>query len=135
MNLFRHPVSLLRRTESLQSTLLAVAFWTLAVMALTSARDLHLWGAPQVVGVIARATMACVVILVGLVGIRCLIAWRKSRSRVSVLSTLGGMPGVFLIGAVASYLAIGFAGMDEADWQPGTAETLRFLVLSFGVCW
>ncbi len=133
MFLFRHPVLLLRRSEALQTALIAVAFWTLAVIALTGARELHLWGMPQVVGVIARATMACIVILVGLVGIRCLFAWRKSGSRLSVLSTVGGMPGVLLLGAVASYLAIGFAVMDEADWRPGTAGTLRFMVLGFGV--
>ncbi len=136
MFLFRHPVLLLRRSEALQTAPITVAFWTLAVIALTSLRDLHLWGMPQVEVVIARATMACIVILVGLVGlvgIRCLFAWRKSGSRVSVLSTVGGMPGVLLLGAVASYLAIGFAVMDEADWRPGTAESLRFAVLSFGV--
>ena len=133
MFLFRHPVLLLRRSEALQTAPIKVAFWTLAVIALTSLRDLHLWGMPQVEVVIARATMACMVILVGLVGTRCLFAWRKSGSRVSVLSTVGGMPGVLLLGAVASYLAIGFAVMDEADWRPGTAESLRFAVLSFGV--
>ena len=113
--------------------LIAVAFWALAIIALTSLQTLHLWGMPQVVGVIARATMACVVILVGLVGIRCLFAWRKSGSSVPVLSALGGMPGVLLFGAVASYLAIGVVVMDEASWQPGTAEGLKYAVLSFGV--
>ena len=133
MILFRHPASLLRRTESLQTALIAVAFWALAIIALTSLRTLHLWGMPQVASVIARATMACVVILVGLVGIRCLFAWRRSGSSVPVLSALGGMPSVLLFGAVASYLAIGVAVMDEASWQPGTAEGLKYAVLSFGV--
>ena len=133
MILFRHPASLLRRTEPFQTALIAVAFWALAIIALTSLRYLHLWGMPQVVGVIAWATMACVVILVGLVGIRCLFAWRKSGSSVPVLSALGGMPGVLLFGAVASYLAIGVAMMDEASWQPGTAEGLKYAVLCFGV--
>ena len=133
MILFRHPASLLRRTESLQTALIAVAFWALAIIVLTSLRTLHLWGMPQVASVIARATMACVVILVGLVGIRCLFAWRKSGSSVPVLSALGGMPGVLLFGAVASYLAIGVAVMDEASWQPGTAEGLKYAVLCFGV--
>ena len=113
--------------------LIAVAFWALAIIALTSLRYLHLWGMPQVVGVIARATMACVVVLVGLVGIRCLFAWWKSGSSAPVLSALGGMPGVLLFGAVASYLAIGVAVMDEASWQPGTAERLKYAVLCFGV--
>ncbi len=113
--------------------LIAVAFWALAIIALTSLRTLHLWGMPQVMGVIARATMACVVVLVGLVGIRCLFAWRRSGSSVPVLSALGGMPGVLLFGAVASYLAIGVAVMDETSWQPGTAEELKYAVLSFGV--
>ena len=43
------------------------------------------------------------------------------------------MPGVLLFGAVASYLAIGFAGTDEAAWRPGTAGTLLHSVLCFGV--
>ena len=124
---------LLRRTEPLRTALIAVAFWVLAVMALTSLRHLHLWGMPQVMGVVARATMACVVILVGLVGIRCLFVWRKSGVGDSVLSTLGGTPGVLLLGAVGSYLAIGVAGMDEAGWRGDTAGSVRYAVLCFGV--
>ena len=123
----------LRRTEPLRTALIAVAFWALAVMALTSLRHLHLWGMPQVEIVVVWATMACVVILVGLVGIRCLFVWRKSGVGDSVLSTLGGTPGVLLLGAVASYLAIGVAGMDEADWRGDTAGSVRYAVLCFGV--
>ncbi len=125
--------SFLRRSEPLRTELIAVAFWVLAVVTLTGMRDLHLWGMPQVVGLTARATMACVVTLVGLVGVRRSIAWRKSGSRVSVLSALGGMPGVLLFAAVASYLAIGVALMDEADWRPDTAGSVRYAILGFGV--
>ena len=133
MSLFRHTASLLRRTESLQAALTAAAFWTLAAIALAGLRDLHLWGMPQVVGVTARATMACVIVLAGMAGIRCLADWPKSGLRASVLGAIGGMPGLLLIGAVASYLAIGVAVMDDADWTPDMAATVRYAVLCLGV--
>ena len=124
----------MRRTESLQATLVAVAFWTLAVIVLTNLRDVHLGGMPQVEVVIARATIACCVLLLGLVGARRLIAWRKSGSLVSLRGTLGGTPGLLLFAAVASYLAIGAAALDvEAISQPETAGGLKYRVLQFGV--
>ena len=134
MILFRHPASLLRRTESLRTTLIAVAFWTLAVIALTNLRYLHLWGLPQVEVIIVRATMACSVLLLGLVGARCVIAWRKSGSLAPIRSTLGGTPGMLLFAAVASYLAIGASVLGvEAIREPDTAGSLRYHVLHFGV--
>ena len=66
MILFRHPTSLLRRSESLQTTLIVAAFWTLAVVALTNLRTIHFGGMPQVELVVARATMVCCVLLFGL---------------------------------------------------------------------
>ena len=123
-----------RRTESLRTTLVAVAFWTLAVIALTNLRYVHLGGMPQVEVVIARVTMACCVLLLGLVGARRLIAWRKSGSLVSLRGTLGGTPGLLLFAAVASYLVIGAAALGvEAISQPETAESLKYRVLQFGV--
>ena len=137
MILFRHTVSLLRRTDpqgvSFQAALTVVAFWTLAVIALAGLRDLHLWGMPQVVGVTARVTMACVIVLAGLAGIRYLTYRPKSGLRASVLGAMGGIPGMLLIGAAASYLAIGVAVMDDADWLPDTAATVRYAVLRLGV--
>ena len=114
--------------------LIAVAFWTLAVIALTNLRSLHLWGLPQVEMIIARATMACSVILLGLVGARCVTAWRKSGSLAPIWRTLGGTPGMLLFAAVASYLAIGAAVLGiEAIREPDTAASLRYRVLHFGV--
>ena len=134
MILFRHPASLLRRSESLQTTLIAVAFWTLAVIALTNLRYLHLWGLPQVEVIIVRATMACSVLLLGLVGVRCVIAWRKSGSLAPIRRTLGGTPGMVLFAAVASYLAIGASVLGvEAIREPDTAGSLAYHVLLLGM--
>ena len=131
---FRHPTSLLRLPESLRITLIAVAFWTLAVIALTSLRYLHLWGMPQVEVVIAWATMACCVLLLGLVGARCLSACRQSGSLAPIRRTLGGTPGMLLFGAVASYLAIGAAVLGlEAIREPDTIGLLKYHVLLLGV--
>ena len=114
--------------------LIAVAFWTLAVIALTNLRSLHLWGLPQVEVSIARATMACSVLLLCLVGSQCVMAWRKSGSLAPIRRTLGGMPGMLLFAAVASYLAIGAAVLGvEAIREPDTAGSLRYHVLYFGV--
>ena len=134
MILFRHPASLLRRSESLRTTLIAVAFWTLAVIALTNLRYLHLWGLPQVEVIIVRATMACSVLLLGLVGVRCVIAWRKSGSLAPIRRTLGGTPGMVLFAAVASYLAIGASVLGvEAIREPDTAGSLAYHVLLLGM--
>ncbi len=134
MILFRHPASLLRRSEPLRPALIAAAFWTLAVIALTNPRDLHLGGLPQVEGVVARATMVCCVFLLGLVGARCVTDWRKSGSFVPVRTTLGGTPGVLLFGAVASYLAIGASVLGIAAIRdPATAAFLNYHVLLLGV--
>ena len=123
-----------RRTASLQITLIAVAFWTLAVIALTNLRYLHLWGMPQVEVAIAWATMACCALLLGLVGAQRLIAWRKSGSLVSLRGALGGTPGMLLFGAVASYLAIGAAVLGlEAIREPDTLGLLKYHVLLLGV--
>ena len=104
---FRHPASLLRRSEPLRTALIAAAFWTLAVIALTNLRYVHLGGMPQIEAIVARATMVCCILLLGLVGARCVMAWRKSGSLAPLRRTLGGTPGMLLFGAVASYLAIG----------------------------
>ena len=122
------------RTALLQTTLITVPFWTLAVIALTNLGHAHLGGGAQVEVVIARATMTCCVLLLGLVGVRRLIAWRKSGSLVSLRVALDGMPGMLLFAAVASYLAIGAAVLGvEAISQPETAESLKYRVLQFGV--
>ena len=134
MILFRHPTSLLRRSESLQTTLIVAAFWTLAVIALTNLRDLHLWGMPQVEMVVAQVTMVCCVLLFGLVGARCVTAYRKSGSFVPIRRTLGGTPGMLLFTAVASYLAIGASVLGvEAIREPDTAGLLKYHVLLLGV--
>ena len=114
--------------------LIAVAFWTLAVIALTNLRYLQLWGLPQAEVIIARATMACSVFLLGLVGVRCVMAWRKSGSLAPIRRTLGGTPGMVLFAAVASYLAIGASVLGvEAIREPDTAGSLRYHVLLLGV--
>ena len=134
MIVFRQPVSPQRRRELLRTTLIAAAFWTLAVIAITNPRDLHLGGLPQVEGVVARATMVCCVFLLVLVGARCVMAWRKSGSFVPVRTTLGGTPGMLLFGAVASYLAIGASVLGiEAIQEPDTAGLLKYHVLLLGV--
>ena len=134
MILFRHPASLLRRTEPLRTALIAAAFWTLAVIALTNLRDLHLGGLPPVEGVVARATMVCCVFVSGLVGARCVTACRKSGSFVPVRTMLGGTPGMLLFGAVASYLVIGASAPGvEAIREPDTAGLWNYQVLSLGV--
>ena len=134
MILFRHPASLLRRSEPLQTALIAAAFWTLAVIALTNLRLLYLGGTPQVEEVVAWATMACCILLLGLVGARCAMAWRKSGSLAPIRRTLGGTPGMLLFGAAASYLAIGASvlGM-EANREPDTAGLWKYHVLLLGV--
>ena len=133
-SLFRHPAWLLRRTEPLRTTLIAVAFWTLAVIALTNLRYVHLGGMPKVEVLTARATMACCALLLSLVGARCVMAWRKSGSLAPIRRTLGGTPGMLLFAAVASYLAIGASvlGM-EAIREPDTAGLLKYSVLHLGV--
>ena len=131
---FQHPASLLRRTESFQATLIAIAFWTLAVITLTSLRYLHLWGLPSVEVVIARATMVCCVLLLGLVGARRLIACRKSGSLAPIRGALGGTPGMLLFAAVASYLAIGAAVLGvEAIREPDTVGIFKYHILLLGV--
>ena len=126
--------SFLSRGESLRTTLIAVAFWTLAVITLTSLRNLHLWGLPQVEFLAVRVTMVCCAVLLGLVGARGVIAWRKSGSLASIRRTLGGTPGMLLFAGVASYLVIGAAVLGvEAIREPGMAGNLRFHVLHLGV--
>ena len=126
--------SFLSRGESLRTTLIAVAFWTLAVITLTSLRNLHLWGLPQVELLAVRVTMVCCAVLLGLVGARGVIAWRKSGSFASIRRTLGGTPGMLLFAGVASYLVIGAAVLGvEAIREPGMAGNLRFHVLHLGV--
>ena len=130
----RHPASLLPGAESLQNGLITVAFWTLAVMTLTSLRDLHLWGLPQVEVLTARVTMVCCAVLLGLVGARCVIAWRKSGSLAPIRRSLGGTPGMLLFAGVASYLVIGAAVLGvEAIREPGIAGELRYRFLHFGM--
>ena len=134
MIVFRHPASPQRRRELLRITLIAAAFWTLAVIAITNPRDLHLGGLPQIEGVVARATMVCCVFLLVLVAARCVMAWRKSGSFVPVRTMLGGTPGMLLFGAVASYLAIGASVLGiEAIREPDTAGLLKYHVLLLGV--
>ena len=126
--------SFLRRSEPLRTALIAAAFWTLAVIALTNLRYMHLWGLPQVEAVVARGTMVCCVLLFGLVGVRCVMACRESGSFVPIRKTLGGTPGLLLIVAVASYLAIGASVLGiEAIREPDTAEFLKYHVLLLGV--
>ena len=131
---FRHPASLMRPTAPLQTALIAAAFWTLAVIALTNLRYLHLGGLPQVEGIVARATMVCCVLLLGLVGARCVMAWPKSGSLAPVWNTLGGTPGMLLLGAVASYMAIGVLVLGvEAIREPAMAGLLKYQLLHLGV--
>ena len=124
----------LHRTEPLQTALIAIAFWALAAMALASLRYLHLWGMPQVEIFVAKATIACCVVLLGLVAARRFVARRTSAPPIPVLRSVGGTPGVLLFAAVASYLVIGTTVLVvEANWQPETAESLRYRVLCLGV--
>ena len=119
--------------EPLRNALTAAAFWTLAVLALINLRDLHLWESPQVEVLVARATMASCGLLLGLVGIWCVVAWRRSGSLAPVRRTLGGTPGILLFAGVASYLAIGTAMLDVEAQGPDRAGHLRYYVLHFGV--
>ena len=124
----------LRRSEPLRTALIAAAFWTLAVIALTNLRYMHLWGLPQVEAVVARGTMVCCVLLFGLVGVRCVMACRESGSFVPIRTTLGGTPGLLLIVAVASYLAIGASVLGvKAIREPDMAAYLRYHVLLLGM--
>ena len=114
--------------------MIAAAFWTLAVIALTNLRYVHLGGLPQVEVVVARATMACCVFLLGLVGARCVMAWRKSGSPAPLRTTLGGTPGMLLFGAVASHLAIGASVLGvEAVREPDMVGFLKYDALHLGV--
>ena len=118
----------------LQTALIAAAFWMLAVIALTELRYVHLGGLPQVVPIVARATMVCCVLLFGLVGARCMMAWRKSGSLGPIRRTLGGTPGMLLFAAVASYLAIGTSVLGvEGIREPDTAGLLKHHILLLGV--
>ena len=119
--------------EPLRNALTAAAFWTLAVLALINLRDLHLWESPQVEVLVARATMASCTLLLGLVGIWCVVAWRRSGSLAPVRRTLGGTPGILLFAGVASYLAIGTAMLEVEAQGPDSAGHLRYYVLHFGV--
>ena len=119
--------------EPLRNALTAAAFWTLAVLALINLRDLHLWESPQVEVLVARATMASCALLLGLVGIWCVVAWRRSGSLAPVRRTLGGTPGILLFAGVASYLAIGTAMLDVEAQGPDRTGHLRYYVLHFGV--
>ncbi len=132
--LFGHPASLLRRREALPTSLIAVAFWGLAFATLTDLRYLPLRGLPEFEAMVARATMAFVVVLLGLVAVRSAIAWRKSRSFAPVRRTLGETPGMLLLGAVASYLAIGALALGaEAMREPAALDRLTYQLLHFGV--
>ena len=129
-----HVDSLLRRTGPLQGVLIAVAFWTLAAMALINLRELHLWGMPGVQFMGAWATMLCCLIVVSLAGIRYWDSRREPVWSVSLWRQSIGTPGLLLFTAVASYLAIGAAVLViEGSWQPDTADRLKYRVLHFGV--
>ena len=118
----------------LQTALIAAAFWTLAVIALTELRYVYLGGLPQVVAIVARTAMVCCVLLFGLVGAGCMMAWRKTGSLSPIRRTLGGTPGMMLFAAVASYLAIGASVLGvEAIREPDTAELLKYGILLLGV--
>ena len=65
--LFGHPASLLRRREALSASLIAVAFWGLAFATQTNLRYLPLRGLPEFEAMVARAMMAFVAVLLGLV--------------------------------------------------------------------
>ncbi len=134
MLLFRHPASLLHRTEPIQTALIAAAFWTLAVIALAELRYVHLGGLPQVQLIVARAAVLCCILVFGLVGTRCAMAWRKSGSLGAIRRMLGGTPGMLLFAAVASYLAIGASALGaEAIREQDTPELLKYHVLLLGV--
>ena len=113
--------------EPLRNALTAAAFWTLAVLALINLRDLHLWESPQVEVLVARATMASCALLLGLVGIWCVVAWRRSGSLAPVRRTLGGTPGILLFAGVASYLAIGTAMLDVEAQGPDRGRAPEIL--------
>ena len=132
--LFGHPASLLRRREALPTSLIAVAFWGLAFATLTNLRYLPLRGLPEFEAMVARATMAFVAVLLGLVAVRSVIAWRKSRSFAPIRRTLGETPGMLLLGAVASYLAIGALALGaEAMREPAALDRMTYQLLHFGV--
>ena len=132
--LFGHPASLLRRREALPTSLIAVAFWGLAFATLTNLRYLPLRGLPEFEAMVAKATMAFVAVLLGLVAVRSVIAWRKSRSFAPIRRTLGETPGMLLLGAVASYLAIGALALGaEAMREPAALDRLKYQLLHFGV--
>ena len=123
MILFRHP-----------STLIAAAFWTLAVIALTNLRSVHFGGLPQLQIIVAWATLALCAVLLGVVGTRSVIAWRRSGSLAPIWRTLGGTPGTLLFTAFAAYVAIGAAVLgSEAIREPDMAGRLRNHVLFLGV--
>ena len=118
----------------LQTALIAVPFWALAVMALINARFLHFGGVLEVEVLVARATMVVVVMLLAVVGTRSVIAWRESGSLAPIRRTLGETPGMLLFLAVALYFVIGVLvlGVDGLG-KPGTVESLIYQLLHFGV--
>ena len=134
MILVGHLASLMRRAAPLQAALIVAAFWILACIALAELRHVHLGGLPQVETTVARAAMACCVLVLGLVGWQCVMAWRKSGSLGPIRSMLGGTPGMLLFTALASYLAIGASVLGvEAIREPDTAALLKYHVLVFGM--
>ena len=134
MTLFPQPSLLLRRSEPLHATLIAAAFWMLAALALTNLRSVHLWGLPHTKAVATWAIAACCALLFGLVGARCMVACRESRSLAPIYGTLGGAPGLLLFSALASYVAIGASVLGvETIGEPDMASRLRNQIFFLGV--
>ena len=134
MTLFPQPSLLLRRSEPLHATLIATAFWMLAALALTNLRSVHLWGLPHTKAVATWAIAACCALLFGLVGARCMVACRESRSIAPIYGTLGGAPGLLLFSALASYVAIGASVLGvETIGEPDMASRLRNQIFFLGV--
>ena len=132
--LFGHPATLLRRSEALLTSLIAVAFWGLAFATLTNLRNLPFRGLPEFEAMVARTTMAFGAVLLGLVVGRSVIAWRKSGSFAPIRRRLGETPGMLLLGAVASYLAIGALVLGaEGMWDSAALDSLKYQLLHFGV--
>ena len=134
MTLFPQPSLLLRRSEPLHATLIATAFWMLAALALTNLRSVHLWGLPHTKAVATWVIAACCALLFGLVGARCMVACRESRSLAPIYGTLGGAPGLLLFSALASYVAIGASVLGvETIGEPDMASRLRNQIFFLGV--
>ena len=127
-------ISLSQRSRALQDALVALAFWTLAAIAVFNLTKLHLWGIPRVQFAVVIVTAVCCLTVVSLVTVQYARLQREPVWSLSFWRHVVGTPGLLLFAAMASYVAIGTViPVVEGKWHVDAAGHLRYRLLYFGI--